>query len=210
MLPHTDSLAAALAVVAGPVFVQLDAVVFKLCHAVRTKPIPQSLPGPVFCTWRPKGTHVFTLIKNAADTVIYCHDNDTAYFAAPCAKLAPGFPAGVAVLGHWCMDENKKDGTKEPHLLIFDILDQGAQSPACRGERLRLLSAAMPQPLCVLQWAGDLEALQQFVPTLPHEVECTVALTEDPLVVYTREASQGNAGQALSSILVELSKADDQ
>ncbi len=206
MLTPTDSLAAALAVISGPVFVQLDATVLRACHPVKVRTAPQTKNHivPAFFTWRPKKTHVFTLIKTIADTVVYCHDNDTAYYANPCAKLGTAVPAGVAMLAHWCIDD-LRDDTKTPHLLVFDIMDQGAADPATRGERLRMLSGALPQPLCVVQWAGNIEALNKFIPTLPHEVECTVALTEDPLIVHVPKAAM-NTGQALSAILGELNK----
>jgi len=196
--------------ITGPIFLQLDAAVFRVCHSIKTKPMQQNAIGAGLFTWRPKNTHIFTLIKTTTDTVIYCHDNDTAYFANPCAKLGGGFPTGGAVLAHWCIDENKQDGTKTPHLLAFDIIDQGATDPTSRGERLRLLSSTLPHPLCVLQWAGDLHALQQFIPTLPHEVECTVLLTSDPLVMHTQQ-QKNNAvqAQALSTILSELDQLEN-
>ena len=196
------SLSEALSVVAGPPFVQLDQNVFKMCCTIKYRTsLVQNANAQDLSTWIPRNTHVFTLIKTAGDTVIYCHDNDLAYLAAPSAKLAEYCPVGLGLLAHWCLDA-QSDGTKAPHLLVFDIIDQGANDPGSRGERLRLLAPALPQPLCVLQWAGELRALEGFTLTLPHEVECTAALTNDPLVMHKHL----RPNQALTDILTNLNK----
>jgi hypothetical protein len=74
-----------------------------------------------------------------------------------------------------------------PHLLVFDVIecDQGDNTNvATRGERLRGLARCLPQPMCVLQWAGEPTALEGFVRGLPHPVECIMSLSEDPFKVY--------------------------
>ena len=58
------------------------------------------------------------------------------------------------------------------------------RSVKARGERLREMSRFLPQPLCVLQWSGEPDALESFTGTLPHEVECIIGLSENPLKVY--------------------------
>ena len=207
LLRIDESLGKALAMITGPPFVQLDAAVFRLCRPLKLQSAQKKTQQMGFHTWRPVDTHVFTLIKIKEDTVAYCHDNDTAYFANPCAKLGNGFPVGVAVLAHWCIDR-LSDGSDSPHLLVFDIIDQGCCEIEARGERLRVLSPALPQPLGVVQWAGEMQALQQFAPSLPHAVEGLIALTDDPLVVvrHVEETENARHPQALREILEELSK----
>ena len=174
----------ALSVLAGETYVQLDESTHSRFHPLHVRPTSApSLADPFFnlhcSTWKPKGSFFFTLIKTHGDTVVYCHDNDTAYVAAPCAKLASACPVGTALLAQWCLDK-APDGALTPRLLVFDLLDADP-NPSVRGARLRVLGQFLPQPLCVVQWSGQAAALDKFASTLPHEVDYFLHLTHDPL-----------------------------
>jgi hypothetical protein len=136
----------------------------------------------------PKDSIFFTLIKLEGDaTVVFCHSNDTAYVASPAARLASDCPPRTAFLCQWCVD--REGACMVPHLLVFDVIEPGQgnnknTNVATRGERLRGLAGCLPQPMCVLQWAGEPDALGGFVRGLPHSVECIISLSEDPFKVY--------------------------
>jgi len=176
----------ALSVVAAEVYLRLDEDTFKACRPAELKPKPKRIPEGGYSTWRPKGSFFFTLVKAGRDTVVYCHANNTAYHAAPAARLACDCPDQSAFLCQWCVDKDPKTGSHLPRLLVFDVLDSGGA--AARGERLRSLSRCLPQPLCVVQWAGDPKVLEEFIKGgLPHPVECIVGLSDDdPLRLYRR------------------------
>ena len=174
----------ALSVLAGGDYLQLDPHVHSLCRPLSVRPSSApSLADPFLClhhsTWRPKGSLFFTLIKTPADTVVYCHENGRTYVAAPCAKLASVCPPHAALLAQWCLDQGAA-GALIPRMLVFDLLDP-SPSPGERGERLRALAPFLPQPLCTVQWSGHAAALDRFARTLPHEVECYLHLSADPL-----------------------------
>jgi hypothetical protein len=177
----------ALSVLAGDVYLQLDAATQHRCQPVKVRPtsapsLLEPLAGLNYSTWKPKGSFFFTLIKTARDTVVYSHDNDTAYVAAPCAKLAAACPPTTAVLAQWCLDRGL-GGAVVPRLLVFDLLD-GDPDPASRGAKLRALSPLLPLPLCTVQWAGQASALDKFAATLPHEVDYFLHLTDQALLPH--------------------------
>jgi hypothetical protein len=174
----------ALSVLAAGDYLQLEPEVHARCRPVAVRPTSApSLADPFLClhhsTWRPRGSYFFTLIKTPLDTIVFSHETDRAYVAAPCAKLGSGCPPHTALLGQWCLDRGAA-GALIPRLLVFDLLDADP-SPAGRGERLRALAPFLPQPLCTVQWAGHAAALDRFARTLPHEVECYLHLSADPL-----------------------------
>jgi hypothetical protein len=180
-------LSQALLMLAGDASLQLDPGLQTVCRPLRVRTAsPPSLADPFeglhHSTWRPRGSLFFTLIKTADDTLVYCHENDTAYVAAPPAKLAHRCPAHTALLAQWCLDKGPDDaeGGGTPRLLIFDLI-HADPSPARRGEMLRTLEGFIPRPLCVLQWAGHAAALDRFAGTLPHAVDYYLHLTEQPL-----------------------------
>ena len=174
-------LSQALSVLAGAEYLALNATVSRLCRDVRVAPLPRG--GCPLSTWRPRGSFFFTLLKTAGGTVLYCHENARAYHAAPCAWLSAQCPADTGFLCQWCVD-GRKGGPGEPHLLVFDLLLPECPDVAERGRRLRGMAMYLPLPLCVLQWVGDGGALDAFVPSLPHEVECILGLGPDPWQLY--------------------------
>ncbi len=179
----------ALSTIATEVFVKLDEPIFRACRPVELRPLGKARRSPneiseSYATWKPKDSLFFTLIKSEGDTVVFCHANGTAYYAAPAVRLASGCPLHTAFLCQWCLDREKGD-SKVPRLLVFDILE----NPECpnvaeRGERLRALARCLPQPMCVVQWSGHPSALDGFVRGLPHPVECIMSLSENPLKLY--------------------------
>jgi hypothetical protein len=178
----------ALSTVAVEVYLRLDEATFKACRPAEVKPKPKRMPVGGYATWRPKGSLFFTLVKASNDTVVFCHSNGTAYHAAPAARLACDCPDQTAFLCQWCVDKDPKTGHQLPRLLVFDVLDAHGGGAAARGERLRGLAKCLPQPLCVVQWAGDHKVLEEFIKGgLPHPVDCIVGLSEDdPLKLYRR------------------------
>lgn len=182
-------LSGALSTVATEVYLRLDEATFKACRPAELKPKPKRVPDGGCSTWKPKGSFFFTLVKARQDTVVYCHANETAYHAAPAARLACDCPDQAAFLCQWCVDKDAKTGALSPRLLVFDVLDSSCSGgAAARGDRLRALARFLPQPLCVVQWAGDHKVLEEFIRGgLPHPVECIVGLSDDnPLRLYRR------------------------
>ena len=174
-LPH------ALSLLTCGEYLALDEGVHRGCRQMTTQPKPRHVT--CYSTWKPRHSWFFTLIKAERGTVVYCHENGKAYQASPSARLASECPAHTAFLCQWCVDECKEG--KVPHLLVFDVAVQGGgQDAAQRGEQLRALSRFLPLPLCVVQWAGEVGALDQFVKCLPHQVECFLGLSEDPFCLY--------------------------
>lgn len=169
-----ESLSRALASVAADAFLQVDAGVVGLMRAVDIKPRARGAPEH-YATWKPADSVFFTLIKTKANTVVFCHANGQAYYAAPHARLAEACPENTAFLCQWCLDA----GTV-PRLLVFDVLED-CEDVKARGQHLRDLARFLPQPLCTVQWAGEVRALEGFTSTLPHKVECIVGLSENPL-----------------------------
>jgi hypothetical protein len=176
----SDSLLSqALSVLAGAEYLALNAGVSRLCRSVSLSPPTK---GPqTLATWRPRGSLFFTLIKVDGGTVLYCHENERTYHAAPCAWLSEGCPAGTGFLCQWCLDQGEE--RKEPRLLVFDLLRWECADVAERGRLLRGMAACLPLPLCVVQWVGEPAALDGFLSSLPHDVECILSLGPDPCLL---------------------------
>ncbi len=187
-----DGVSAALSSVAADAYLQVEPEVGRLMRGVEIRPRVKGSPEH-YATWRPRGSVFFTLIKVRGNTVAFCHANGLPYYAAPAARLAEGCPVGTALLCQYCLDHGHT-----PRLLVFDVLEECADVKA-RGQHLRDLAKYLPQPLCAVQWAGQVDALEGFTARLPHPVECVVGLGEDPLLLqrYMRIAlPQGMPGAA--------------
>lgn len=184
---HPSALSYALSIVAADVYVQIDEQTFSACKPVVVQPCKKrkKAAGCAFATWKPRGSLFFSLVKTSKDTVVFCHANGTAYHAAPPVRLAADCPANTSFLCQWCLDKEADKPGKVPHMLVFDVVEaQACPDVAERGERLRRLARYLPQPMCVIQWAGESAALAGFVKSLPHPVECIIGLSEDPLKIY--------------------------
>lgn len=177
----------ALSTIATEVFIKLDEPLFRACRPIELRPKQKRAPASESCcsyaTWKPKDSLFFTLIKSENDTVVFCHANGTAYYAAPPVRLASCCPVHTAFLCQWCIDKERGD-VKVPRLLVFDVMEPECKSVAARGERLRTLAKCLPQPMCVVQWSGEPAALDGFIRGLPHPVECIMSLSEDPLKLF--------------------------
>lgn len=179
-----SNLSHALSVITADVYLRLDDPMFRACRPVVVRPMSKAAAkDAVYATWKPKESIFFTLAKAGRDTVVFCHQNGTAYLSAPAARLASDCPDGAVFLCQWCVDRDA--GAKVPRLLVFDVLDDvSCGDVVARGERLRGLSKYLPQPICVVQWVGEPAALDGFVRRLPHPVDCIISLSEDPLRLY--------------------------
>jgi hypothetical protein len=174
-----NELSHALALLTGGELMTLDPALACAMRPVYLSPLPSRDAVGRMSTWRPKDTLLFALVRTASGTAVYCHEEERVYRASCAASLSSECPAGVAFLCHWCVDSGAEE-RREPHLLVFDVLHTGCPDPAERGRQLRKLGRHLPLPLCVVQWVGEASHLEGFLPTLPHEVECTVSLGPDP------------------------------
>ena len=134
--------------------------------------------GPVqpsdIVTWLAKGARFLTLVKTSHGTRVYDHGDDLLYYANPNTELTQGCPDDHAFLCQTVCDR-QPDGPSIPRLLVMDLVSPAIECPRQRGETLRRLAQHMPHT-CHLQWAGDRQALQAFLPNVPHAVETLVAL----------------------------------
>ena len=170
--------------------VQLNPDLLTHCRPVALRSTGEAFPKAsmrLYGTWQPKHTSVFTLVQaKTGGTMIYSHETESLYHAAPSVQLAPETPPYTALLAQWCEDiapdSSPEAGRATPHLLIFDILNLNEPRPHVRGARLRSMERMIPKPMCVVQWAGDIHLLKTFVHPLPHETGAVVAHTRDPLV----------------------------
>ena len=156
----------------------LDTSTFKMCAPIQTLASTGNTATNCF-TWKPEHSHLFTLMRKAHYTLIYCHTSDMLYYASAAAQLAQSCPEEIAFLAQYCEDADV------PRLLVFDILEANVTATTCaaRGNLLRKFAECLPTPLSVLQWAGELQPLKTFVCTLPHNVECIWQLTDTALKV---------------------------
>lgn len=172
--PKPESVSKALASVAADAFLQVSPELCSRMRGIEIRPRPKGSPEQ-YATWKPENSVFFTLIKTKDNTIAFCHANGLPYYASPQARLAQGCPEGTAFLCQWCLDCGKI-----PRLLVFDILED-CQDVKARGQHLRDMAKYLPQPLCTVQWAGEVDALEGFTASLPHKVECIVGLGDDPL-----------------------------
>lgn len=131
-----------------------------------------------YTSWLAKGAHFFTIIQHEKQTIVFCHANQTMFYASPHIKLNASTPDGHAFLAQTCMDHNNTT----PRLLILDMVLPVIPDPRKRGALLRSLAHVFPSATCHVQWAGEVSALRRFLANgLPHEVESVIALQEDPM-----------------------------
>lgn len=125
-------------------------------------------------TWLARGARFFTLIHTPQGTRVYDHADDLLYYAGPDAQLAPECPPEHAFLCQTVCDR-QPSGPPIPRLLVMDLVLPAIECPKQRNEALRMLAHVLPRA-CHVQWAGHKQALEAFLPTIPHDVECVVAL----------------------------------
>lgn len=138
-------------------------------------------------TWLARGARFYTLVQTPHGTRVYDHSDDLLYYAGPNAQLAPECPPQHAFLCQTVCDR-QPSGPPIPRLLVMDLVLPAIESPIQRNEALRRLAHVLPR-VCHVQWAGHKQALEGFLPTVPHDVECVVALRA-PLQLV-REARTG-------------------
>jgi hypothetical protein len=172
--PKKEHVSSALASVAADAFLQIEPELCSLMRGIEVRPRPKGSPEH-YATWKPADSVFFTLIKTRDNTIAFCHANGLPYYAAPQARLAQECPEGTAFLCQWCLDSGKI-----PRLLVFDLLED-CQDVKARGQHLRTMAKFLPQPLCTIQWVGEVDALEGFTSSLPHKVECLMGLGESPL-----------------------------
>ena len=181
---HRDD---ALALACGPLCLQVHPV---LPAAMRGASIAL---GPIqaadLVTWLAKGARLYTLVRTQHGTRVYDHADDLLYYASPDAELDQRCPEGHAFLCQTVCDR-QPSGQPVPRLLVLDLVSPAIECPRERNEALRRLGPLLPH-ICHVQWAGERQALERFLPTVPHDVEAVVALRA-PLQLV-REASSGIA-----------------
>ena len=182
-------LAQALSVLTTRIYLQINPAALDLCKPaifIPPEKAPMLLRSPAergsFVTWSPLGAKMFTLIRVNAESLVYCHDNDTLYLASPQATLSMKSPNNVAFLAQYFQENN------EQRLLVFDMVsppttDAKPTNPAQRGDTLRSLSYVFPHPLMAVQWVGFVDPLRVFAKTLPHQVSSFMELTTDPFQI---------------------------
>ena len=179
---HRDD---ALALACGPLCLQVHPV---LPAAMRDASIALGQIQPSdLVTWLVKGTRLYTLVQTSQGTRVYDHADDMLYFASPDAELDRACPEGYAFLCQTVCDR-QPDGPPIPRLLVTDLVAPAIESPRDRNEALRKLAHVLPH-ICHVQWAGERQALEKFLPSVPHDVEAIVALRA-PLQLV-RESSGG-------------------
>jgi hypothetical protein len=134
--------------------------------------------GPIqsgdLVTWLAKGSRFLTLVKTPRGTRVYDHADDLLYYANSNTELCKACPDDHAFLCQTVCDR-QPDGPSVPRLLVMDLVSPAIECPKQRGEAMRKLAQHLPHT-CHLQWAGDKQALQAFLPNVPHSVETLVAL----------------------------------
>lgn len=176
----------ALSTICGAPCLKIGQDINQCCRQVKHAPLPellwdQPLPPPPdsIATWLCKDSVFFTLIRSNQETLVFCHDNQTLYYASPAAQLAPECPVGTAFLCQFTTDHLPEG--QVPRLLVFDMVSPVDFSPQARSERLRSYGQCLPQPLCHIQWVGFLRYLTpEFVRKLPHRAEGLFCLGSDP------------------------------
>jgi hypothetical protein len=166
----------AISTVCSEVCLQLGAVVAQAAQPVRIT--PGKVKPTALSTWLVHDTQMFTLIKCGVATLAYCHGNKTLFYAKPEFMLKHATPDGHAFLAQ--LAEDRQQGGEHPsvpRLLIMDLVAPRIQDAGARYERLRQLAGPCLPGTCVLQWAGQPDALRAFLQNgLPHEVAGIVAL----------------------------------
>ena len=185
----------ALALACGPLCLQVHPV---LPAAMRGASIAVGQIQPAdLVTWLAKGARFYTLVQTQGGTRVYDHADDLLYFASPNAELDRACPEGHAFLCQTVCDR-QPSGPPIPRLLVMDLVSPAIESARERNEALRKLSPVLPH-ICHVQWAGERQALEKFLPSVPHDVETILALRA-PLQLV-REASSGIAALDVLDLL---------
>jgi len=189
----------ALAFACGSLCLQVDHV---LPDATRGASI--SMTEPIqpedVVTWLAKGARFLTLIQTSHGTRVYDHADDLLYYAGPHVQLPTQCPADHSFLCQAVWDKSPQQ-ERIPRLLVTDLVTPSIPCPRRRGETLRRLAPCLPSA-CHCQWSGEKAALQAFLDreTMPHDVECLVALRE-PLQLVRGPSSGIAALDALGQLL---------
>ena len=168
---HRDD---ALSLACGPLCLQIHSV---LPAALRGASVALGQIQPDdLVTWLAKGARLYTLVQTSQGTRVYDHADDLLYFASPNAELDRACPEGHAFLCQTVCDRQPSSvGPPIPRLLVMDLVSPAIESPRERNEALRRLAHVFPH-ICHVQWAGERQALEAFLPGVPHDVEAVVAL----------------------------------
>lgn len=162
----------ALSLVCGEACLQISSAVAQATQPVRMA--PGKVKDQSLTTWLVRDTHMFTLIKAGDVTLVYSHGNSMLFFAKPEFMLHRNVPDGHAFLSQ--LAEDKEAAGIVPRLLVMDLVTPCIDDPRARHQIVRNMSPLFP-PTCVLQWAGQVDALRSFLKSgLPHEVAGIVTL----------------------------------
>jgi hypothetical protein len=144
-------------------------------------------------------------------TLAYCHGNNTLFYAKPEFMLKHGTPDGHAFLTQLAEDkETAGGGPCVPRLLVMDLVTPRIDDPRARYDRLRQLAGPSLPGTCVLQWAGQPDALRAFLNNgLPHEVAGIVALGAPLALTKELRVVAPKAQQLAKSHVRELAPEED-
>ena len=173
------SLEQAIAFMTNAPVLLLDMRVAHKCLTMQVQEELEAGHNPVG-TWKPKGSFFFTLMKMPNGLYVYSHDTERLYIASNNMRIAHSCPDNVAFLGHFFLENGV------PRFLVFDLVEYNFDSVEARYNRLRDLARFLPQPVCMLQWVGDLGSLrQEFLVTLPHQVDYLFSMVcSNPCIVH--------------------------
>jgi hypothetical protein len=176
----------ALALACGSLCLQVHSVLPAALRSVSLS-TAERISGSDLVTWLAKGARFYTLVQTRGGTRVYDHADDLLYYANPNTELCKTCPEGHAFLCQTVCDR-QPSGPPVPRLLVVDLIAPGVECPKQRNEALRRLAHVLPHT-CHIQWAGERQALEKFLPSVPHDVEAIVALRA-PLQLV-RESSGG-------------------
>jgi len=147
------------------------------------------ISGSRYCTWRPLGSIFLSLCKNEnGNTIVHTLLNGESYYASECVMLPASIRAGVTVLGQYVEDMEKGTGKLEPRILIFDTLDNGADTKTfCHvRDRYQFLldhfqHLNIHDSILRLQWVGEYSGsriISSGQMQLPHDVKSILLLDD--------------------------------
>lgn len=154
--------------------------------------------GDGLCTWKAEGSMWVAVRKGDAKpsttTVRVCGSADC-YLARESCTLPRDVPPASEFLAQVIVDEYP-DGTVRPVVMVHDVIEWSGslcagEDPRSRYARVRDALARLPAGAGIqVHWAGDRDAAKEFcareASSLPHEVECLFALTDNSPFEMTR------------------------
>lgn len=171
-----------LAFACGTLCLQIDDMLPLSLQSASVSTTEAILPDDLV-TWLAKSARFVTLIQTSQGTRVYDHADDLLYYGGPNVQLPKEFPVNHSLLCQAVWDRPPTQGADPiPRLLVTDLVIPDVPCPRQRADVLRRLAHLLPSS-CHVQWSGERAALQAFIDagSVPHDVECLVALRAKPL-----------------------------